>query len=101
MPGCDALVELIEAAFGELIAELEAQLDSAPPELDDVLPSAPLGSLKKTAPTSLCGPLEELPPPGLVGEVVVALELVAQLSELPLTSVWMFVWRMLDELLQL
>jgi len=72
----------------EPLAELVEQLDWAPPALADEAASTLLGFVIKDPCIALLGPLANIEIPENEGvELVVAVELLAQLPELPLTLV--------------
>jgi hypothetical protein len=92
----------VNATPPELVAELDEQLDCAPPTLADEAASTLLGFVIKFPSIAFLGPsaIIEVPENDRV-ELVEALELLAQLPELPVTLVWPRALCVLDELLQL
>jgi hypothetical protein len=78
----------VNATPPELVAELDEQLDCAPPTLADEAASTLLGFVIKFPSIAFLGPsaIIEVPENDRV-ELVEALELLAQLPELPVTLV--------------
>jgi hypothetical protein len=81
--------------------ELDEQLDCAPPELVDIVASAPLLPLEAAPLASVLGPIVEPLEVAVLLELVEALELLEQLPVLPLTPDFMLRVCVLVELLQL
>jgi hypothetical protein len=79
------LLENAKAPTVEPVPELAEQLDCAPPELEEEVASAPLGSEPATPFEAVLGPRGEVVAVAEGPELVEALELVEQLPELPLT----------------